>query len=193
MGLRNLRVGMAQINPTVGDLGGNAEKIVSYISQAKKQKIDLLTFPELSLPGYPPEDLLLKPSFLKDNLKSLKGVAGAARDIVVIVGFANTDRQGNAYNAAALVYDGKIAGIYHKIHLPNYGVFDEKRYFQAGNECLVFVLKGISLGITICEDIWCPDGPAAVESGEGKAEVILNISASPYHVGKGRLREKVLS
>lgn len=191
--MKSLRVGMAQINPTVGDLEGNKGKLVSYISQAKRQNIDLLTFPELSLSGYPPEDLLLKPSFLKDNLKNLWGVAVAAKGITVVVGFADSDRQGNVYNAAALIHNGKIVAVYHKIHLPNYGVFDEKRYFQMGDEPLVFVLKGVIIGITICEDIWFPQGPAAVEAGEGQAEVILNISASPYHVGKGKLREKILS
>lgn len=191
--MRTLRVGMAQINPTVGDLEGNKGKLVTYISRAKRQNINLLTFPELSLSGYPPEDLLLKPGFLKDNLKNLKEVAVAVRGITVVVGFADMDRKGNVYNAAALLHKGKIAAVYHKMHLPNYGVFDEKRYFRAGDECLVFVLEGVSIGITICEDMWFPDGPAGVEAREGKAEVILNISASPYHVGKGKLREKILS
>lgn len=190
--MKTLRVGMAQINPTVGDLGGNKEKIVSYLSQAKEQSIDLLTFPELCLSGYPPEDLLLKPDFLKDNRRVLREVAARVKGITIVVGFADSDRKGNIYNAAALIHGGKITAVYRKVHLPNYGVFDEKRYFQAGKEPVVFVLQGVVIGITICEDVWFPRDLVATEAREGQAEVILNISASPYYVGKGKLREKIL-
>ena len=190
--MKALRVGMAQINPTVGDLEGNKKKMVNYISQAKKQRVDILTFPELGLSGYPPEDLLLKPSFLKDNRRVLRGVAAMARGITMVVGFVDSDGEGNVYNAAALVHKGRVVAVYHKIHLPNYGVFDEKRYFQAGNEPLVFVLKGVIIGISICEDAWFPDGSAGEEVRRDRTKVILNISASPYHVGKGSLREKIL-
>lgn len=193
MGLGNLRLGMAQINPTVGDLEGNKGIISDYIRQAKAQDVDLLTFPELSLSGYPPEDLLLKAGFLRDNRKVLREVMVLVKGITVVVGFADSDGKGTIYNAAAVIQQGKVVAVYHKIHLPNYGVFDEERYFQAGKEPLVFVLKGTTIGVTICEDIWHSRGPAAVEVQEGGAEVILNISASPYHVGKGKIREKLLS
>ncbi len=191
--MKTLRVGMAQINPTVGDLEGNKGIISAYIRQAKAQDVDLLTFPELSLSGYPPEDLLLKAGFIRDNRKVLKEVMALVKGITVVVGFADSDRKGNIYNAAAVIHQGKMVAVYHKIRLPNYGVFDEERYFQAGKEPLVFILKEVSIGVTICEDIWHSRGPAAVEVREGGAEVILNISASPYHVGKGKIREKLLS
>ena len=192
-GMKTLRVGMAQINPTVGDLKGNKKKIIGYITQAKEQGIDLLTFPELSLSGYPPQDLLFKPGFLKDNLENLREIALAARGITVVVGFADGAKDGNIYNAAALIHEGKVAAVYHKIHLSNYGVFDERRYFQAGREPTVFVLKEIIIDITICEDTWFPHGPVAMEARGSQADVILNISASPYYIGKRKLREKILS
>jgi NAD+ synthase (glutamine-hydrolysing) len=181
---------MAQINPTVGALSNNTEKIIHFIDEAKSLGVDLLTFPELAITGYPPEDLLLKPQFIKQNQKCLKEVIKHSSDIAVVVGFV--DRDNDIYNAAAMVYDNKLVGVYHKSYLPNYGVFDENRYFQAGTEYPVFIIYGVGVGITICEDMWYEAGPATVQAYAG-AEVLINISASPYHAGKGRFRERMLA
>lgn len=187
--MRKLRIGMAQINSTVGDFVGNTRKIIELVAEARSLEVDLVTFPELAICGYPPEDLLFKPQFIKENRKSLQQVVESSRGITVVVGFA--DAREDIYDAAAVIHDGKLAGIYYKIYLPNYGVFDEHRYFRAGNDCSVFILKGVGVGINICEDIWFEKGPAMVQAHSG-AEVIANISASPYHFGKGKLREKML-
>ncbi|MBI2371078.1 MAG: NAD+ synthase [Deltaproteobacteria bacterium] len=189
--MRTLRIAMAQINPTVGDFRGNVRLILDRIAEARQAGADLVTFPELCISGYPPEDLLLKPRFGQANLDALQEVARGARGITAIVGFV--DREDDIYNAAALIHDGEIAGRYHKHYLPNYGVFDEDRYFRAGREHLVFVLRGTTIGLSICEDIWYPGGPPWVQSLAGGAEVILNISSSPYHAGKKRHREELLA
>ena len=188
--MHNIRVGIAQINSTVGDLTGNTKKITECIDHAKSLGVDLLTFPELAITGYPPEDLLLKPQFIKQNRESLNEIIEYSADIVVIVGFVDTD--GDIYNAAALLYNEKLVGIYHKFYLPNYGVFDENRYFQAGEECPVFIIYGIGIGVTICEDMWYEAGPALAQTYAGAA-VLINISASPYHAGKGLFRERMLA
>jgi NAD+ synthase (glutamine-hydrolysing) len=188
--LHNIRVGIAQINSTVGDLSGNTKKVVRFIDQAKSLGVDLLTFPELAITGYPPEDLLLKPQFIKQNRESLNKIIENSSDIVVVIGFVDSD--GDIYNAAAVLYNKKLVGVYHKFYLPNYGVFDENRYFQAGNECPVFIIYGIGVGITICEDMWYEAGPAIVQAYAG-AKVLINISASPYHAGKGLFRERMLA
>jgi len=187
--MRRLRIGMAQINTTVGDFKGNTEKILDAIAEGKSLGVDLLTFPELAICGYPPEDLLLKPQFVEENLRSLRKVAAGSSGITVVVGFV--DAEGDLYNAAAVIHNGKLAGVYHKIYLPNYGVFDENRYFQAGRECTVWVIAGVNVGVNICEDIWYEAGPATVQAYAG-AEVIVNISASPYHFGKRHFRERML-
>lgn len=187
--MRRLRIGMAQINTTVGDFKVNTEKILEAIAQGRALGVDLLTFPELAICGYPPEDLLLKPKFIEENLKSLDRVIDGSSDITVVVGFV--DAKGDIYNAAAVIHDSKLGGVYHKIYLPNYGVFDENRYFQAGNECTVFVIAGVNVGINICEDIWYEAGPATIQAYAG-ADVIVNISASPYHFGKRDFRERML-
>jgi len=187
--MRRLRIGMAQINTTVGDFKGNTEKILDAIAEGKSLGVDLLIFPELAICGYPPEDLLLKPQFVEENLRSLRKVAAGSSGITVVVGFV--DAEGDLYNAAAVIHNGKLAGVYHKIYLPNYGVFDENRYFQAGRECTVWVIAGVNVGINICEDIWYEAGPATVQAYAG-AEVIVNISASPYHFGKRHFRERML-
>ena len=189
--MKIFRVALAQINSTVGDLKGNLRKICQAIKEAKSQGADLVVFPEMAIPGYPPEDLLLKPRFIKDNLKTLEEVKRHAQGITVVVGFV--DRQDDIYNAAAVLHDRTIAGVYHKIYLPNYGVFDEDRYFQRGYRSPVFVIKGVKVGINICEDIWYPEGPTVTQSLGGGAEVIINISASPYHAGKGQYREKMFA
>jgi NAD+ synthase (glutamine-hydrolysing) len=188
--MRQLRLGMAQINTTVGDFKGNVKKIVSAIAEARSLGVDLLTFPELAICGYPPEDLLFKPQFIEENLKSLEQVRKHSAGLTIVVGFV--DAQTDIYNAAAIIHDGKLAGVYHKIYLPNYGVFDEDRYFQAGRECPVYIIAGVGVGINICEDIWYEAGPATAQAFAG-AEVVINISASPYYFGKGDFRERMLS
>jgi NAD+ synthase (glutamine-hydrolysing) len=189
--MRTIRLGMGQINTTVGDLQGNTRRIIQYIHDAKKMGVDLLTFPELAIPGYPPEDLLLMPHFVDANLECLQEVIRASESITVLVGFA--DRKDDIYNAAALIHDGKWETVYHKTRLPNYGVFDERRYFQTGREFLVFSLRGITVGVTICEDIWYPGNPTRALALYGNSEIIVNISSSPYHAGKGSFRERMLA
>ena len=181
---------MAQINTTVGDFDGNVKKILGAIDTARNLKADIVTLPELAVCGYPPEDLLFKPQFIQANLQSLQKIVEASQGITVVVGYVDSD--GDIYNAAALISDGKLVGNYHKMYLPNYGVFDENRYFRAGSECPVYVINGIGIGINICEDIWYEAGPATVQAYAG-AEVIINISASPYHAGKGESREKMIA
>jgi len=187
--VRRLRLGMAQINTTVGDFKGNTEKILGAITEGRSRGVDIITFPELAICGYPPEDLLFKPKFIDENLRSLDKVINGSSGITVVVGFV--DAKGDIYNAAAVIHNGKLADVYHKIYLPNYGVFDENRYFQAGSECMVCVIAGVNVGINICEDIWYEAGPATVQAYAG-AEVIVNISASPYHLGKRSFRERML-
>ncbi len=188
--MRRLRIGLAQINTTVGDFPGNTKKILEAITQGRTLGIDLLTFPELAICGYPPEDLLLKPKFIEENLKALKEVQKHSSGLTVVVGFV--DAQNDIYNAAAIINDRKLVGVYRKIYLPNYGVFDENRYFQAGKDCSVYTIAGIGVGINICEDIWYEAGPTTVQAYSG-AEVIINISASPYHFGRINFRERMLS
>ncbi|MFQ5875272.1 MAG: nitrilase-related carbon-nitrogen hydrolase, partial [Dehalococcoidia bacterium] len=188
--MRRLRIGMAQINATVGDFKGNTQKILEAIVQARSLAVDLITFPELAICGYPPEDLLLKPQFIEENLKSLDKVIEGSSGLTIVVGFV--DAEGDIYNAAAVIHDGKLAGVYHKIYLPNYGVFDENRYFQAGRECPVYIVDGVGVGVNICEDIWYATGPTTLQVHAG-AEVIVNINASPYHAGRLGFREKMLA
>ncbi len=188
--MRRLRVGIAQINTTVGDFSGNTRKIIEHIGRARSSGVDLVTFPELAVCGYPPEDLLLKPNFISENLRALDTIIEASRDITVIVGFVDSKK--DIYNAAAVIHNGKLAGVYHKIFLPNYGVFDEERYFRAGEACQVFELGGLKFGVNICEDIWYETGPATAQAFHG-AELIINISASPYSYGRGDFREKMVS
>jgi NAD+ synthase (glutamine-hydrolysing) len=188
--LNNIRVGIAQINCTVGDLSGNTKKITQFIDKARSLGVDLLTFPELAIAGYPPEDLLLKPQFIKQNRESLNKIIDHSSDIALVVGFVDSD--GDTYNAAAVIYNKKLAGVYHKIYLPNYGVFDENRYFQVGTNYSIFNIYGLGIGITICEDMWYEAGPALVQTYAG-AKVLINISASPYHAGKGLFRERMLA
>jgi NAD+ synthase (glutamine-hydrolysing) len=190
-----LRVAMAQINSTVGDFRGNITKIVDGIKRARENDADIVTFPELAICGYPPEDLLLRPGFLRDNLLSIDEVKQQARGIVALVGFVDSvDCQiDQAYNAAMLIDNTKTLGIYHKAELPNYGVFDENRYFLPGSECMVFKIDDVRIAVNICEDIWIEGTPerCAVENG---VDVILNLSASPFHAGKLAIRrDKIVS
>ncbi|MBI5571000.1 MAG: NAD+ synthase [Desulfomonile tiedjei] len=177
------RIAQAQINPTVGDFSGNAQKIVDWIGRAKSAAADLVTFPELALCGYPPEDLLFRASFLTENRQSLEAVAPYCSGIGVLVGFADS-REDRTYNAAALLYDGAIQGVYHKVELPNYGVFDEKRYFRSGSQCLVVEIAGVRVSVTVCEDIWIPGSTAERCALRNHAQVVVNLSASPFHAGK---------
>ncbi len=187
-----IRIGLAQINASVGDLDGNTKKILRFAADADKLGVDILVFPELAITGYPPEDLLLKPGFVDDNLDSLKLIARktSTYDIALVTGFI--DKSDDIYNAAAIINKGKIAGIYHKNYLPNYGVFDEKRYFKSGVECPLFIIAGVTVGINVCEDIWYPDGPCMNQALAG-AQLIININASPFHMGKRQFRERMVS
>jgi NAD+ synthase (glutamine-hydrolysing) len=185
-----IRIGAAQINSIVGDLKGNCAKILHYTEKARAAGVDIVAFPELALTGYPPEDLLLKTGFIDDNLKRLQELAGQVLDITAIIGFVDRQKR-RLFNAAAILHEGRVQGIYHKELLPNYGVFDEKRYFSAGSRPLIFRLNGVTFGVSICEDIWHKGGPAKLmaESGAG---LIFNINASPYHAGKIILREEAV-
>ena len=189
--MRSIRIALAQINVTVGDIEGNKNKILHYIEEARKLGVELVAFPEMAVTGYPPEDLLLKPDFIEANLRALEDIIPATRGITAVVGFVHRDE--DIYNAAAVIHDGKLAAVYRKMYLPNYGVFDEDRYFQAGQEYIVFELDGTGVGVNICEDIWHPGGPAEVQALAGGAEVIVNISASPYHARKVEFRERMLA
>jgi NAD+ synthase (glutamine-hydrolysing) len=188
--MRTLTVALAQIDSTVGDLDGNADKIRAGIERARSQGAQLVLFPELALTGYPPEDLLIKTGFLRDAAARLDELAEIAEDVVAIVGYPQL--RDDVYNAAAVLADGGVQAVYRKMFLPNYGVFDEQRYFQQGTEPALIEIEGIPVGITVCEDIWQPGPPATSEAIAG-AQVIVNISASPYHAGKGREREQMLA
>jgi len=188
--MRILRIAMAQINPTVGDLAGNRDKIIDTIGLARKAGADIVAFPELAVTGYPPEDLLLKPQFVADNLRTLRQVQRATKGITAIVGFV--DRKDLLYNAAAILHNGVHSYTYHKILLPNYGVFDEYRYFRPGHRYPLITVRGVMIGVNICEDIWFSEGPTRSQALAG-AEVIININASPYHKGKGKERLKMLA
>jgi NAD+ synthase (glutamine-hydrolysing) len=184
-----LRVALAQLNTTVGDIDGNAQRIVDSLGEAHARGAQLVVFPELAVNGYPPEDLLLKTHFLAAGRRALDEIAASAEDMVALVGFA--EHAGDVYNSLAVIGDGRVEGIYRKMFLPNYGVFDEQRYFQIGEAPALARLNGTTLGLTICEDIWEPGPPASDEALAG-ADVIVNISASPYHMGKGTQRERML-
>jgi NAD+ synthase (glutamine-hydrolysing) len=189
--MRTLRIGLCQINTTVGDIEGNKKKILDYIAKGKRMGADLLAFPEMAVTGYPPEDLLLMPKFIEANLKAVNTIAKATTSVTAIVGFVNKD--GDIFNSAALLHDGKLIDVYSKIYLPNYGVFDEYRYFQSGKENFIFTLKSTPIGLSICEDLWYPGDPIRTQTLYGGAELIVNISSSPYHAGKCAFREKMIS
>jgi NAD+ synthase (glutamine-hydrolysing) len=189
--MRTLRIALAQINTTVGDFDGNLARIRAAIARAEALGAELVAFPEQTIPGYPAEDLLLKAEFIEANRRALEALAKDVKHSVVVVGFA--DRQDDVFNAAAVIEGGQVRGVYRKHHLPNYSVFDEKRYFQAGNEPLVFGYGPITFGVNVCEDMWYPDGPAVVQAGEGGAELLINLSASPFFRGKTRNRERMMA
>ncbi len=205
---QTLRIALAQINPTVGDLDGNQKRIAEYIDRARYLEADIVVFPELAICGYPPEDLLYKEHFVKENVRILKELtvmtrgrlrrlqtkspgASSARALTAIIGFVNIDKKKNLYNAAAIIHDGQLKGIIRKQDLPNYGVFDEKRYFTPGQKNGLFSWGEISFGVNICEDIWKNDG-LSVQQAKAGARLLINISSSPYHDGKIKIREKML-
>jgi len=189
--MKTLRIAVAQINPVVGDLKGNKKKILSFIKKAGSYAPDIIVFPELALTGYPPEDLLLKPHFIKDCGKYLKEIVKENMfPGILILGYVEGDKN-NVYNAAAVIHKHRIAENYRKIKLPNYGVFDEKRYFTSGDNPLAICINDIKVGITICEDVWVEDSPYILRS-LSNADLIVNISASPYHIGKINQRIKLL-
>lgn len=187
-----MRVAVAQINPTVGALEANRDKIRAFIASAKKQYAEVVVFPECALCGYPPEDLLYKQHFVRDNLTYLRSLIKGTKGIVAIVGFVEQARDGRLYNAAAVIGNGKLAGVYRKEHLPNYGVFDEKRYFSKGKGNPVFRLGETLVGVSICEDIWPEDGSFLWQKKAGVG-LLINISSSPYDIGKLELRRTLLS
>ena len=185
-----LRLALAQLNLTVGDLDGNRDRIVAAIGEARARGAGLVALPELAVTGYPPEDLVLRPSFVADNLAILRAIAPAATGVKAVVGFV--DRVADQlFNAAAVLAGGRVEAVYHKHLLPNYGVFDERRYFAPGHSTVVTEVDGTRIGVTVCEDLWSPDGPHAACAAAG-AQVIVNINGSPYQRGKGRQRQDLL-
>ena len=186
-----MRVALAQINTTVGDVWANVEKAADALKRAKDAGAELVALPELTIPGYPPEDLLMRPTFIKENLHALEGFAEEVPEgVVAMIGFV--DLEADLYNACAVVSGGEVLHRYHKHYLPNYGVFDENRYFREGAGAPILRLDGALVGVSVCEDIWYPGGPAR-EQALGGASVLLNISASPYHRRKGAFRERMLA
>ncbi|HEV8602301.1 MAG TPA: NAD+ synthase [Gaiellaceae bacterium] len=185
-----MRLALAQINTTVGDLDGNRERILTGLAEAKETGADIALFPELAVTGYPPEDLLLRPSFVRAAERSLAQIAREARGIVAFVGVPHLDR--DLYNACAVCAAGEVKALYRKRFLPNYGVFDEHRYFAPGRDLFLLEHGEALIGPTVCEDIWQP-GPPATDLALAGAQLLVNISASPFHVGKDREREQMLA
>jgi len=205
--MRTFRIAMVQMNPTVGDLDGNVRRITAWLREAKKAKADLVAFPELAITGYPPEDLLLKPRFIADNRRALQEVVRHCRGLAAVVGYVSQSDgidpkparssvvpagAHELYNAAAVIADQRLITTYCKWYLPNYGVFDESRYFHPGRRLPLIRLRGTVVAVNICEDVWLPEGPTGFQAAAG-AEVIVNINASPFHLGKSRVREQMLA
>ena len=188
--MRRVRVALAQVNPTVGAIEANARLVIAWMDRARALGADVVAFPELVLTGYPPEDLVFKPAFIEANLRALAHVASHSKGLTAVVGFV--DKDDDTFNAAAMLHDGAHVGTYHKQYLPNYGVFDENRFFQAGTESPVFTLGDRVLAANICEDIWYPTGPTTVQALAG-ADLVISINASPFHAGKAKFREKMLA
>ncbi len=185
-----MRLALAQINTVVGDLDGNRERIVRRIEEAREAGADMVLLPELATTGYPPEDLLLRPGFIREAGRSLTEIAKAAKQITVLVGTPHFDR--DLYNGCAVCAHGEVKAVYRKRFLPNYGVFDEDRYFAPGRDLFLIQLGETLIGPTVCEDVWQP-GPPATDLALGGAQLVTNISASPFHVGKDREREQMLA
>ena len=191
MPARRLRVMLAQYNLIVGDIAGNAARVVEGMESARRSGVDLLVFPEMTLCGYPAEDLLLRPDFIAANEAALQDLAGQSYGLTAIVGFAQ-HRGDELFNSAGVLHAGRLADVYNKTYLPNYGVFDEARYFGEGNRFPVLDRDGVKLGVNICEDIWYAAGPPQIQALAG-AEILVNLSASPYALGKPDYREKMLA
>lgn len=189
--MTRLRVALAQLNCVVGDLDGNATRIIQGIGKAREAAADLVVFPELAVTGYPPEDLLMKPRFLQQNLDALDRIREATAGITAVVGFVDVGQ--DIHNAAAVLHDRERVGTHHKVFLPNYGVFDEERYFRRGDTLAVFEQRNVVFGVGICEDLWYPEGPAHDQCLVGGAQVIVNVNASPFHAGKWAFRDKMLA
>lgn len=190
--MKQLRAGLSQINPSVGDITGNTKKITEAVEAARDLDTDILCFPELAVTGYPPEDLLLKTEFIDDNIRALGEIRKHCPDgMVVIVGFV--DKKDDIFNSAAVIQGGEIIDVYHKLRLPNYGVFDENRYFQSERRFPVYRIGKMTFGVTICEDIWYPGEPVRSQVLLGNAQIIFNLSASPYYMGKPLARERMLA
>ena len=189
--MTTLRVALAQINVTVGDLDGNARKVLEYVEKARTLKADIVAFPELAVTGYPPEDLVFRRQFVRDNHARMERIVEGTEDIAIVLGFV--EREGDSiYNAAAVACDGRLVDVYRKVHLPNYSVFDEVRYFEPGSSCPVYLIAGARVGVNVCEDIWFPDGPTKTQSDAG-ARLIVNINGSPYYAGRLPEREAMLA
>jgi len=187
----SIRIAVCQLNTVVGDLDGNVDRILTGLEEAETAGADLAVFPELAVTGYPPEDLLLKPRFVADNLDALNRVAKGTGRCAAVVGFVDAGR--DLGNAAAVCANGAVVGTYRKRLLPNYAVFDEQRYFAAGTEPLqLYLVGGVRVGLSICEDAWSPTGPIA-EHAAGGAELVVNINASPYHAGRLAERQRMLA
>ena len=181
--MERLRLAGAQINPVVGDLDGNVERVLAAYAEAAGLGAHLVVFPELALTGYPPEDLVFKPSFLAASRAAAERVAAQVGEAAAVVGFVEPTHAGPA-NAAALCHRGRVLGVYRKVLLPNYGVFDEERYFVPGSEVLLASFGRVEVAVTICEDLWFPWGPMATAVAAG-AEVVVSLNASPYRLEKG--------
>src|SRR5437867_7673965 len=185
-----MRLALAQINTVVGDLDGNRNLILARLDEARRQGADLALFPELAVTGYPPEDLLLRPGFVRAAEQSLRKIAAECRDLVALVGFPHFDM--DLYNACAVCADGEVRAIYRKRFLPNYGVFDEDRYFASGRDLVLLEHGGTLVGPTICEDMWQP-GPPATDLALAGAQLLVNLSASPFHLLRDRERQEMFA
>lgn len=189
--MAGIRVALCQINSVVGDITDNTAKIIEHIDKCRGLGAQLIVFPELAVCGYPPEDLVFRTAFLEANLQAILEISKSTGDVVVICGFVNSST--DVYNAAAIMSSGAVIDVYNKIELPNYGVFDEMRYFQSGRRAPVYLLDELRFGVTICEDIWYPGHPAHTLATHGGAHLIVNLSASPFHIKKPESRENMLS
>jgi len=187
-----MRIGLGQFDAVVGDLAGNAERMRAIYKRARGQQVDLLIFPELAICGYPPEDLLLKRHFLDDNHQVVEKLAKDCPEGTIVVGFAGLFK-GNAYNCAGVLKNGRLAGVYRKGLLPNTGVFDERRYFEQGDKPLVVKTDDLNVAVTVCMDIWDIDWLSKFFKNSGRIDMLLNISASPFHLGKLELRQDIVS
>ncbi len=188
-----MRILLAQINTTVGDIENNKAKVLGGLDRARREKSELVVFPELTLTGYPPEDLLFREAFIANNLKALRSLVPLTGGLAAVVGFVDRNSRGDLFNAAAVLAGKKILGVYHKAELPNYGVFDERRYFTPGSGSGVIGLSpGVRLGVTICEDIWQKNSFIYSKAYRGSASLLVNLSASPFHAGKQKERITLL-